>query len=196
MTYWDYALIVYISIAVITFMPTFFAILKKVKLNPDGDGYDKSPFFDKEQKDRLKQHYSRIAGTLGYWKNHSEKYRRFKNYSIVWGISISIIIPVISQEIGEGTSNWFLTVISTHAALLIGFHKGFKVDQNYQSFRIAESEFFDLRRELLDNPNNFGETPDEQINSFFLQVSRFRRSARQAEIDNTASLNEIKKDKI
>ncbi|NOQ72686.1 MAG: hypothetical protein GQ574_11820 [Crocinitomix sp.] len=167
--------------------------MKKVKLNPDGDGYDSSPFFDEKQKERLKQHYSRIDGTLSYWKNHAEKYRRFKNYSIVWGITISIVIPVISQEIGDGNSNWFLTVISTHGALLIAFHKGFKVDQNYQAFRIAESEFFDLRRELLDNPTKFGATPEEQINDFILQVSRFRRAARLAEIDNAASINEIKR---
>ena len=150
-------------------------------------------FFDEKQKERLKQHYSRISGTLGYWKNHSEKYRRFKNYSIVWSITISIVIPVISQGIGEGTSNWFLTVISTHAALLLAFHKGFKVDQNYQAFRTAESEFFDLRRELLDNPTKFGVKSEEQIDEFFLQVSRFRRMARQAEIDNVASINSINK---
>jgi hypothetical protein len=193
MTNWDYALVIYISLALVTFIPTLWAIMKKVKLNPDGDGYDKSPFFDEQQKVRLKQHYSRIAGTLGYWKNHAEKYRRFKNYSIVWSICISIIIPVISQEIGEGNSNWFLTVISTHAALLLAFHKGFKVDQNYQSFRTAESEFFDLRRELLDNPSKFGAYPKEQIDEFFLIVSRFRRMARQAEIDNAASINSINK---
>lgn len=192
-TNWDYALYVYVSIALLTFIPTLWAIMKKVKLNPDGAGYDASPFFDEKQKERLNQHYSRINGTLGYWKNHSEKYRRFKNYSIVWSIIISIIIPVISQEIGEGNSNWFLTIISTHAALLLAFHKGFKVDQNYQAFRIAESEFYDLRRELLDNPKKFGETPDEQINEFFQQVSRFRRAARQAEVDNTASISEIRK---
>lgn len=191
MTNWDYALIVYISLALLTFMPTLWAILKKVNLNPDGDGYDQSPFFDEKQKERLKQHYSRIAGTLGYWKNHSEKYRRFKNYSIVWSITISIVIPVISQGIGEGTSNWFLTVISTHAALLLAFHKGFKVDQNYQAFRTAESEFFDLRRELLDNPTKFGAESEIQIDAFFRQVSKFRRMARQAEIDNVASINSI-----
>ena len=74
MTNWDYALIIYISLALLSFLPTLWAILKKVKLNPDGEGYDQSPFFDEKQKKRLNQHYSRIAGTLGYWKNHSEKY--------------------------------------------------------------------------------------------------------------------------
>lgn len=196
MSNWDYALISYISIALLSFLPTLWAILKKVKLNPDGAGYDSSPFFTNDQKERLKQHYSRIDGTLGYWKNHSEKYRRFKNYSIIWTIVISIIIPVISQEIGEGNSNWFLTIISTHGALLLGFHKGFKVDQNYQAFRVAESEFYDLRRELLDNPKKFGENPDDQINEFFLQVSRLRRVARQSEIDNTSSMNEINKNNV
>jgi hypothetical protein len=193
MTNWDYAILVYILASILTFLPTLIAILQKVKLNPDGAGYSDSLHFNEEEKSILQQHYSRINGTLGYWKNQAEKYRRFKNYSIVWTIIISILIPVLSQQIGEGNSNWFLTLISTHGALLLAFHKGFKVDNNYQSFRLAESDFYDLRRELLDNPTKFGSTSKEQIDNFFKRVSLLRKIARQAEIDNTASINEINK---
>lgn len=189
---WDYAIIFYLILAITSFLPILKAILRKVKLNPDGQSYAESPFFDEKEKERLIQHYSRINGTLSYWKNQAEKYRRFNNYSLVWSISISIsiLIPIISLQIGEGNSNWFLTIISTHIALILGFHKGLKVEKNYQAFRLAESEFFDLRRELLDTPEKFGSTPKEQIDNFFLKVQSIRKNARQSEIDNTPSVNE------
>ncbi len=159
LTVWDIAIILYLFIASISFVPTLIAIFKKVQLNPDGVGYDKSLHFEEQDKERLIQHYTRINGTLGYWKNQAEKYRRFNNYSLFWTITISIMIPVISHQIGEGHSNLFLTIISTHIALILGFHKGFKVEKNYQAFRLAESDFYDLRRVLLDMPETFGSTP-------------------------------------
>ena len=190
LTIWDIAIIAYLFFAFISSIPTLFAILKKVQLNPDGNGYDKSLHFDEQDRQRLIQHYTRINGTLGYWKNQAEKYRRFNNYSLFWTIAISIIIPVISQQIGEGHSNLFLTIISTHIALIVGFHKGFKIEKNYQAFRLAESDFYDLRRELLDMPETFGSNSKEQINTFFKKVQSIRKGARQSEIDNTPTVNE------
>ena len=187
--YWTYAIIAYSFSATISFVRTISAILSKVKLNPDGNGYDQSPHFSDNEKDRLRQHYTRIAGTLGFWKNQAEKYKRAKNYCISWTIIISIIVPILSQLIGEGNSNWFLTIVSTHGALILAFYRGFKVENNYQAFRLVESEFYDLRRELLDSPRNLGETSEKQIENFFKRVQDIRSSARQAEIDNTPTID-------
>ena len=189
---WDVAIIIYNFVAIGSLIPTILAILKKVQLNPDGYGYDKSTYFSEEGKQKLIQHYSRIDGTLGYWKNQAEKYRRVNNYTLFYTIAVSIIIPVISQQIGEGNSNLFLTIISTHIALIVGFHKGYKVEKNYQSFRIAESTFFDLRRELLDMPENFGKGEKEQIDNFIQQVRIMRKNARKAEVDNTPTVSDGK----
>lgn len=185
---WNLAIGIYLVLAIGSLIPTLIAVLRKVKLNPDGKGYEASTYFEQEDKERLIQHYSRINGTLGYWKNQAEKYRRFNNYTLFWTILVSILIPIISQQIGVGSSKWFLTIISTHTALILGFHKGFKVEKNYQAFRLAESSFYDLRRELLDIPENFGGTPKEQIDSFFKKAQRIRKNARQAEIDNTPKI--------
>jgi len=192
LTSWDIVIVLYIIITLVSLIPTIIAVLQKVELNPDGNGYDKSPYFSDENKKRLIQHYSRIYGTLGFWKNQSEKYRRFNNYSLFYTIAISITIPVISQQIGEGNSNLFLGIISTHIALIVGFHKGYKVEKNYQAFRLAESDFFDLRRELLDMPMNFGTNEKEQIDTFIKQVKIIRKNARKAEIDNTATVSDEK----
>jgi len=45
---WDIAIITYIFIAIISLFFTLLAILGKVQLNSDGNGYDKSLYFDEQ----------------------------------------------------------------------------------------------------------------------------------------------------
>lgn len=186
---WLLATIVYCISAVVSFIPVLMAIFKKVELLPGGLSYNDSPFFTQEQKIRLNQHYSRIQGTLGYWKNRAAKHYRFHLYTIIWTTAISISLPILVQVLGDdGSSKILLTIISLHSALLIGFHRVFKVERNYQSFRTAESEFYDLRRSFLDNPLKNTSNMDEAIDDFFESVSRLRILARKEEIDNSPSL--------
>lgn len=146
-------------------------------------------FFTDEQKKRLNQHYSRIVGTLGYWKNRAAKHYRFHLYTIIWTTLISISLPILVQSLGDDeSSKILLTTVSLHSALLIGFHRVFKVERNYQSFRTAESEFYDLRRSFLDNPLKHKTNMDEAIDDFFEAVSKLRILARKEEIDNSPSL--------
>ena len=146
-------------------------------------------FFSGEQKLRLNQHYSRIHGTLIYWKNRAEKNRRFHLYTVIWTTIISISLPVLVQAIGaEAQSKVLLIIISTHSALLMSLHRVFKVERNYQSFRTAESEFYDLRRSFLDNPLKNKTDMDEAINDFFDSVSKLRVMTRKEEINNSPSL--------
>lgn len=186
---WSIATVVYCLLAVVSFIPVLRALLKKVELLPGGSSYDDSPFFTDNQKKRLNQHYSRIQGTLGYWKNRAAKHYRFHLYTIIWTTAISITIPILVQALGDNSSSKILlTVISLHSALLIGFHRVFKVERNYQSFRTAESEFYDLRRRFLDNALKNQSNMDEAIDDFFESVSKLRVLARKEEIDNTPSL--------
>lgn len=186
---WHIAAVVYCCLAIGTFLPVFWAIIKKVKLLPGGASYNDSPFFTDAQKIRLNQHYSRIEGALTYWKNRAMKHYRFHLYTIIWTTAISITLPILVQALGDsGSSKTLLTIISLHSALLIGFHRVFKVERNYQSFRTAESEFYDLRRDLLDNASKNQANMDEAIDDFFEAVSNLRILARKEEIDNTPSL--------
>lgn len=186
---WFVASVVYCFLAMLSFIPVLKAILKKVELLPGGSSYDESPFFTQDQKKRLNQHYSRIQGTLGYWKNRAAKHYRFHLYTIIWTTTISITIPILVQALGDNNSSKFLlTIISLHSALLIGFHRVFKVERNYQSFRTAESEFYDLRRSFLDNALKNQSNMDEAIDKFFDEVGKLRIMARKEEIDNSPSL--------
>ncbi len=164
LTHWGLASIIYILTAILSFIPVIFAILKKVKLNPGGFSFPDSPHFNENNRLLLQQHYSRIYGTLIFWKNKAEWHRRFHIYTICWTIPISILIPIITQYVDINfESKLFLTIISTHTALLIAFHRALKVENNYKAFRHGESEFYDLYRRLLDRPKSFGENEEEQI---------------------------------
>lgn len=193
---WVIAIIIYCIIAVLTFIPTLRAILRRVKLFPGGASFDASPYFSEEGKRLLNQHYSRIQGTLIFWKNQAEKYKHFHFYCLVWSIPISILIPIITQIIDVNFySKLFLTVISSHAALLIGFHQGLRIESNYRAYRNGESDFYDLYRQMLDEPKTFGETEDIQIATYIKEVAVVRKLVRNAEINNFPTLQDVKETK-
>jgi hypothetical protein len=165
--------------------------MKKVALYPRGPSFDESPNFSAIAKSKLNQNYERLRGSLSFWKNQAEKYRAFHRYCLCWSIAAGVLVPFLAQAIGsDGTSKWLVTIVSAHAALMLGFSKGFRVEQNYKAFRQGESEFYDLYRRFLDSPTDFGETEDEQLDAYFSQVNLIRKVVRSAEIDNIPSVEE------
>ena len=111
---WTWAIVIYIITAVLSLLPTIFAVFKKVELHPNGKSFAESPHFSNEIKEILKQHYSRIQGTLIFWKNASEKYRRFHYYCLFWTIPISILIPIITQTITDSNHSKLFCNYSGH----------------------------------------------------------------------------------
>lgn len=190
---WELATILYLVIAILSFIPVLFAIFKKVALHPGGDSFEKSPHFSEESKQLLMQHYSRITGALGFWKNQAEKYKRFHYYCLCWTIPASILIPILIQVMNsDNTAKLFITILSTHTAILLAFHRGFKVERNYKSFRNGESEFYDTFRRLLDRPTDFGETEKQQIETYFKEIEFIRKFVRNAETDNLPTIEDVR----
>lgn len=193
MNHWLLATELFIALSVLTLIPTILAIIKRVKLHPGGDSFNESLYFTDGNKQVLKQHYSRIQGTLIFWKNQAEKFKHFHYYCLSWTIPTSILIPIITQYINHDPySKLLLTVISTHTALVLAFHRGFKVDKNFKAFRHGESEFYDTYRRLLDRPESFGNTQEEQIDRYFQEVEAIRKAVRNSETDNLPNIEEIK----
>ena len=193
MDYWIIALCAYLALAVVTFVPVIWALLQKVTPNAGGAAFDESPHFTAEEKERLKQHFTRMGGTLGFWKNTVAKYKWFHYYCLIWTIPSAILIPILTQAMtGDFYSKLLLTVISGYTAVLLAFHSGFKIEENYKGFRHGESEFYDLYRRFLDRPKSFGETVEEQINTYFQEVETVRRFVRNAETSNLATLDEAR----
>lgn len=103
---------------------------------------------------------------------------------------VPILTPLIS---GNVWSKVFVTVISAHAAVLLGLTRIFRVEANYRTFRDGESDFYDLYRRMLDRPEVFGKTEDEQLRRYFEQVEVIRRVVRAAETDNFPSVDDVAK---
>jgi hypothetical protein len=61
-----------------------------------------------------------------------------------------------------------------------------------KSFRLGESEFYDLYRRLLDQPKLFGENEDQQIERYFTEVEQVRRLVRSSETDSLPIIESVK----
>src|SRR4051812_31552194 len=163
MTPWTASIICYIGLALVSFVPVTIAMLRKVDLHPGGETFSESPYFSEGNKKLLQQHFTRLHGTLIFWKNKAEWHKRFHYYTLFWTIPVSILIPIITQTMDTTfEAKLFLTIISTHTALLIAFHRALKIENNFKAFRHGESEFYDLYRRLLDRPSSFGTTEEKQ----------------------------------
>jgi len=190
---WQLGSAVYLILLVGSFWPVARAIAHKVELKPGGAGFDKSPHFDEETKSLLNQHYSRIQGSLGYWKNQASLYKALHYYSVIWTIPSAVLIPVLTPFITDGNfSKVTVTLVAATTAVLLAFHKGLKVEDNLKAYRHGESEFYDLVRRLLDRPHSLGKDQMEQIEVYFDEVSRIRRFVRNAETDNLGSLDDAR----
>ena len=190
---WAIFLLSYCAVALITFVPVGRAILKRVNLNEANFSFAHSPHFSEENRTLLEQHYDRLKGTLIFWKNNASKYGHFHHYCVAWTILGGISIPFLAQAItGDPYSKWSLTIISAHVAVLYVAQKGFKVEQNYKNYRLGESEYYDLRRRLLDMPHKLGETEKEQIRRYFELVEAIRADMRIREVDGIASFDDLR----
>lgn len=187
----------YLSLALLTLTPTLTKLLGEVKLNPGGASFGDSPQFNEENQKRLENHYSRLMGTLGFWKKKAEVYTSFHYYCVVWTILSAWAVPIISALSPEASgtnsfSKYLIVLVSGHVALSLSFHKGLKIAEGMKAFRHGESEFYDLYRRLLDRPHTFGDDQEKQIDKYFSEVERIRKLVRNAETESLPNINEIK----
>lgn len=184
-------------LAVLTFAPTLIALLKGVPLNPGGASFNDCVHFSDNGRKQLADHYSRLMGTLGFWKKRAEVYTSFHYYCVIWSILSSWAVPVIAsigtQPNDAGIySKAFLVLVSSHVALALSFHKGLKIADGMKAFRHGESEFYDLYRRLLDRPKMFGDNETTQIDTYFAEVEKIRRLVRNSETESLPSTDDIK----
>ncbi len=195
MSGWIVFIVTYLVLAAVTLFPTVKAMMKKFDLQEAKFSFTDALHFSDDQKTRLEHHYSRLQGTLVFWKNNAEKYGYLHFYCVFWIIIGGIATPVLIQAIdvsNPNVSKWCVTIVAIHVALLSAVHKGFKVEQNYKNFRLGESEYFDLRRRVLDQPHLLATDTEAQIAEYFSTTEAIRRDMRNKEIDSIASFEEVK----
>lgn len=186
----------YLALAIITLLPTLKNVMMGVKLNPGGASFDDCSHFSEENRKRLKDHYSRLMGTLGFWKKRAESFTSFHYYCAVWTILSAWAVPIIASLSPATTeisySKLLIVLVSGHVALALSFHKGLKVSDGMKAFRHGESEFYDLYRRLLDRPHTLGDDEEKQIDKYFSEVERIRRFVRSAETESLPTIEDSK----
>ncbi len=186
-------IIIYTALALGTLIPTLWAILFKVNLHGGGAGFRESLYFSDKAKTLLDQHWTRIIGTLLFWKRMATIYMRYHYYCISWTLISSWLVPLIAIHSGDcNQTRWLIVVVSSHVALALSFYRAFNVGENMKAFRLGESEFYDLYRRLLDRPQDFGKNEACQIEAYFRQVESVRRRVRRAEIWCLSSGDDMK----
>ena len=194
MDFWFLATIVYVVLAIGTLSPTFSALFRKIQPNPTGISFEQTTAFSEKGRARLAEHYSRLEGTLGFWKARATIYTRFHFYCVIWTIMSAWAVPlvgVMAPQVEGSMSKWLLVTLSSHVALALSFHRGMKVSEGMKAFRHGESEFYDLYRRLFDRPHLLGESEDVQIDKYFEEVERIRRLVRKAETDSIPQVEDI-----
>lgn len=193
MTLWMWLIIAYGALAILTFLPTLGALLSAVKLNGGGASFDESSFSD-AGKARLKQHYSRMQGSLAFWKREATRSGHFHYYCLWWTIISSTLMPFLTLAIDpkDASSKWLLTTVAAHIGLLLGFHRGLKIAERHKAFRHGESEFYDTYRRLLDRPETFGPDEKAQIDKYCEEVEIIRRFVRNAETDSLPTVEDVR----
>jgi hypothetical protein len=192
---WRTAMLAYVVAGTATLIPALHALFAGVKLKPGGSSFESAEAFSPEARKKLEAHYSRLAGTLGFWKSRATIYTRFHYYCIGWTILSAWAVPLISaivpQEAGS-PSKWLVVIISSHVALALSFHRGLKIPEGMKAFRHGESEFYDLYRRLLDRPQILGATEQEQLDTYFAEVESIRKLVRHAETETIPEINDFR----
>jgi len=190
----------YLFIAISTLLPTIKKLLMGVELNPGGASFEQCRHFSDKNKTLLSDHYSRLMGTLGFWKKRAEVYTSFHYYSITWTIFSAWAVPILASfsptdASQSDYSKLLIVLVSGHVALAISFYKGLKVADGMKAFRHGESEFYDLYRRLLDRPKTLGNTEEEQIDNYFSEVERIRKLVRNAETESLPTIENLQHNK-
>ena len=197
---WHATIGIYIAFIVLSFLPALKALLAKVEksaikksVDTAHAAFDSAPQFNDTQRDRLKTHYERLAGTLVFWKIHARKYKLTHFYCLLWAIPSAVLIPVLTQAISaDNLSKEFVTLVSAFTAVLLALHRGFKIEDNYKAFRHGESEYYDLYRRLLDSTLLKDQEVNEAITEYIAETETIRRFVRNAETSNLPTLDEAK----
>ena len=196
---WEMALAGYLAVAVLTLLPVLWVWVFGVNLKPGGTPIEDSPIHSQEARIRLSQHYSRLEGTLLFWKKRATLFTGFHYHCTIWMILSAWAVPliaVVARSSETDAAQWLLVAISSHVALALSFYRGMRVSDSMKAFRHGESEFYDLYRRILDQPDSFGSTEDAQLKGYFAAVERIRKSVRNAETENIPDLESFAQQRV
>lgn len=179
---WAVALAILAIGIVATLVPLGQAFLNQVKLDEAPKWIENAAQLG-AQKKRVTEHYSRLKGTLVYWKNQAAAHHRLHTARIIWSLLSAVLLPVL-VHLYDGSAQWskiFMTVFTTWTGLVVALAYTFKSEQRYQGMRQQESDFYDLARRLLDFTDPSSPDLKKIVDQYIADVEAVRLTARRVE---------------
>jgi hypothetical protein len=184
---WGIIILGYLVLIALTFLPVVRQNLKSVgsqSLTIEPDKLE-SQMLSEKGLAQVKANFVRLAGSLKFWKKQAAQNKQFHYYVMLWTTVAAPLIPILTQEISDFRPNAkvMLTIVSIHSAILLAFHRLLKPDKAFAAFRKAESNYYDLMRDMLDRPEVMGgKTEAENMSLYLEKVRKLREEARGLEI--------------
>ena len=179
-TFWGH-----IGIALLTAIPVLVAFFGKSSPIPIPPEIDENESFTEIGKNRLKRNFNGITGSLAFWKKEARKHRYFYYYAAIWGVLISILVPVLIQataDLNASEPALLITSLSIHGSSLIGLSKALRTGKNFKAYRKGESAVYDAFRKLMDNPAFYRPDENQQLEKYFDTIEAIRKRVRKKEL--------------
>lgn len=190
---WATALAVLATLVLGTVVPVAQALLHQVKLDKAPVWMEESGLLGKE-KERVEAHYSRLKGTLVYWKNEAAAHQRLHMARVVWSLLSAVLMPVLIQYY-DATDKWanaFLTSLTTWTGIIVALAYTLKSEHRYQGIRQQESDYYDLARDFLDSLKPGDPDLVTKVDTYFEATKAIRRTARKVETGAPPSATDAK----
>ena len=165
-----------------TLIPIVWGFLVFATLFPPGDWFDSSEELS-DYRSRLVSHYSRITGTLRYWKTKAIAHQRLYNSQVIWAALSGVTLPVLVQYF-EKSTNWptiFLTILTMWNGVLLVLTFTLNSRELYRGFRQQESDFYDESRQILNAAQRDDPELHEKVEKYIKRIASIRRVGRRVE---------------
>jgi hypothetical protein len=175
---WWRAGIVVLAVAIVaTVSPIVFSFLGMSELNPTGVWFDETDRLGTE-KTRVREHYSRIKGTLRFWKNKAAAHQRLHSARVLWSLVSAVSLPVLVQRFDKSNpwSVLFMTMLTSWSGFIVSLAYTLKSEEKYQGFRQQESDYYDAGRHLLDFASSEPAKLKQEVESSSRRSMQFGKS--------------------
>lgn len=174
-------MVLFVSI-IATIAPIIWSFLGLTDLFPPGEWFDSSEELS-EYRSRLISHYSRITGTLRFWKSKAAAHQRLYNAQVIWATLSGVALPVLVQYFNK-TTYWptlFLTILTSWNGVLLALTFTLNSRELHRGFRQQESDFYDESRRLLNAARKDDPQLSTKVEEYIELVASIRRVGRRVE---------------
>ena len=161
---------------------------KGVEVDSNKKQFDDALFIEEDLKLWLEDHYKQIIPVLRIWQKRAWRYGWFHYYVVFWTTVVALSIPFLVAYIdGSSKAGLLVQIMAAFAAIIYGLHSVFKVQTNFQRYRLHESAVYTTVRRMKYDPDSFGKSSEERRITYATEIENIRNQARADEIDNTPS---------